>query len=59
MRFIENGSLYIFDRRHFEKTGDRLGGKIGYVEWPENCSIEIDTITDFEIIEKIFKDLNK
>ncbi len=58
-RFIENGSLYIFTREHFEKTGSRLGGKIGYVEWPENCSIEIDTITDFEIIEKIFMDFNK
>ena len=58
-RFMENGSLYIFTREHFEKIGCRLGGKIGDVEWPENCSIEIDTITDFEIIEKIFKDLNK
>ena len=59
MRFMENGSLYIFSRKHFEKTGNRLGGKIGYIEWPENCSIEIDTNTDFEILEKIFMDLNK
>ena len=42
MRYIENGSLYIFTRKHFEKTGNRLGGKIGYVKWPENCSMEID-----------------
>ena len=59
MRYVENGSIYIFSREHFEKTGNRLGGKIGYVKWPENCSIEIDTITDFEILEKIFMDLNK
>ena len=59
VRFVENGSIYIFSREHFEKTGNRLGGKIGYVEWPENYSIEIDTITDLEIIEKIFMDLNK
>ena len=59
MRYIENGSIYIFSREHFEKTSNRLGGKIGYVEWPEDCSIEIDTITDFEILEKIFMDLNK
>ena len=59
MRYVENGSIYIFSREHFEKTGNRLGGKIGYVEWPENCSIEIDTITDFEILEKIFMDINK
>ena len=54
VRFIENGSLYIFSHEHFEKIGNRLGGKIGYVEWPEDCNIEIDTITDFKILEGIF-----
>ena len=54
MRFMENGSLYIFTRENFEKTGNRLGGKIGYVEWPEEYSIEIDTITDLKIMERIF-----
>ena len=54
MRYVENGSIYIFSREHFEKTGNRLGGKIGYVEWPEDCSIEIDTIIDFNILEGIF-----
>ena len=54
MRFMENGSLYIFTRKHFEKTGNRLGGKIGYVEWPEEYSIEIDTVTDIKILEEIF-----
>ena len=54
VRFIENGSLYIFSHAHFEKTGNRLGGKIGFVEWPEDCNIEIDTITDFKILEGIF-----
>ena len=54
MRFIENGSLYIFTRKHFEKTGNRLGGKIGYVEWPVEYSIEIDTQLDFDMVEKLF-----
>ena len=54
MRYIENGSIYIFSREHFEKTSNRLGGKIGYVEWPEDCSIEIDTIIDFNILEGLF-----
>ena len=58
MRFIENGSLYIFTREHFEKTGNRLGGKIGYVEWPEDYSMEIDTEIDFQCVEKIFKSIN-
>ena len=52
--FMENGSLYIFSHEHFDKTGNRLGGKIGYVEWPEDYNIEIDTIIDFKILEDIF-----
>ena len=55
IRYIENGSLYIFTRKYFEKTGDRLGGKIGYVEWSKEFSLEIDTPLDFDIVEKIFK----
>ena len=54
VRYMENGSLYIFTRRHFDKTGNRLGGKIGYVEWPEEYSLEIDTPLEFDILEKIF-----
>ena len=55
IRYIENGSLYIFTRKHFDKTGNRLGGKIGYVEWSDEFSLEIDTPLDFDIVEKIFK----
>ena len=55
IRYVENGSLYIFTRKHFDKTGNRLGGKIGYVEWPEEYSMEIDTPLDFSMVEKIFK----
>ena len=58
MRFIENGSIYIFTHRHFKKTGNRLGGKIGYVEWPEEYSLEIDSYLDFKFAEQIFNDLN-
>ncbi len=54
VRYMENGSLYIFTRRHFDKTGNRLGGEIGYVEWPEEYSLEIDTPLDFDILEKVF-----
>jgi len=54
IRYVENGSLYIFTRKHFDKTGNRLGGKIGYVEWPEEFSQEIDTPLDFDILEKLF-----
>ena len=58
MRFMENGSLYIFKREHFETTGNRLGGKIGYIEWPEEYSIEIDSPLDFMFAEQIYNDIN-
>ena len=54
IRYMENGSLYIFTRKHFDKMGNRLGGKIGYVEWPEEYSLEIDTHLDFDILENLF-----
>ena len=54
IRYMENGSLYIFTRKHFDKMGNRLGGKIGYVEWPEEYNLEIDTHLDFDILEKLF-----
>ena len=56
--FMENGSLYIFTREHFEKTGNRLGGKIGYVEWPGEYSIEIDSPLEFKVSEQIFNHIN-
>ena len=58
MRYMENGSLYIFTRKHFEKTGNRLGGKIGYVEWPEEYNIEIDSPLDIKFAEQIYNDIN-
>ena len=58
MRYLENGSIYIFTREHFEKTGNRLGGKIGYVEWPEEYGIEIDTLLDFKLVETIYNNLH-
>ena len=54
IRYMENGSLYIFTRKHFDKTGNRLGGKIGFVEWLKEYSIEIDTQLDFDMVEKLF-----
>lgn len=53
MKFVENGSLYIFTTDHFKSKGNRLGGKIGYVIFDEEYSYEIDSERDFEILEKI------
>ena len=53
--YTENGSLYIFSYKHFNNTKNRLGGKIGYIIFPEEYSIEIDSEKDFLILEKYVK----
>ena len=45
-------------RKHFEKTDNRLGEKIGYVKWPQEYSLEIDTPLDFKFAEQIYNNLN-
>ena len=56
--YTENGSVYIFTRDHFEKTGNRLGGKIGYVIFQEEFSLQVDTEMDLLIMEEISKKIN-
>ena len=53
--FIENGSLYIFTYKHFLKNQNRLGGKIGYFEFDEKYSYEIDTEIDLKFLEELVK----
>jgi len=55
IRYVENGSLYIFSTDHFKKVGNRLGGKIGYVVFDEEYSYEIDSEYDFKILEEFAK----
>ena len=54
IRYVENGSFYIFTRQHFEQTQNRLGGKIGYHILPEKYSMEIDSELDLTILEQLF-----
>ena len=54
IRYLENGSLYIFKISNFLKTKNRLGGKIGYVKWSEDYQYEIDSELDFNYLEKLF-----
>jgi len=54
-QFVENGSLYIFTYDHFLSVKNRLGGKIGYIEFAEKYSHEIDTKLDFKILEALVK----
>jgi len=55
IRFVENGSLYIFTYNHFKSMKNRLGGKIGYIEFDEKYSHEIDTALDFKFLEALVK----
>ncbi len=51
--YVENGSFYIFTYEHFMNSGNRLGGKIGYMIFPEEYSLEIDSLQDWNILEQI------
>ena len=55
--YVENGSVYIFTYNNFLKTKNRLGGKIGYIIFPEEYSFEIDSIMDLKIVEKICENI--
>ena len=53
--YKENGSLYIFTYKHFLKAKNRLGGNIGYIIFPEQYSLEIDSNHDFKLLETYAK----
>jgi len=59
IRYVENGSLYVFSLTHFSNTGNRLGGRIGYTIFPEEYSLEIDTEMDLDLLEIIAGKLAK
>ena len=51
--YIENGSFYIFKRKNFFKSKNRLYGKITYFEMPKETIFEVDEKEDLEIIKKL------
>jgi N-acylneuraminate cytidylyltransferase len=50
---MENGAVYAICRNIYEQTQNRLGGKIGVVEMPEESLMEIDEPSDWYIIEEL------
>lgn len=52
-QYEENGSIYVFTREHWERTHNRLGGKIGLYEMAECCRIQVDTPFDLFLVEQI------
>lgn len=53
---METGSFYITNTRKLIESNNRLCGKIGVYETPENESFEIDTPLDFSICETLLKE---
>jgi len=54
-QFIENGSFYIFKPEILLKSGNRLGGKIGYYLMEEWKQHEIDSPDDLLLCEYLYK----
>lgn len=52
---VENGAFYLTKRSALLKSGNRISGKIGVVEMPEETYFEIDEPTDWEIVEMLIK----
>lgn len=52
---VENGAIYLTTKEQFEKSGVRIGGKIGLLKMREDTLYEIDEPEDWEIIEKLLK----
>ncbi|WPR71602.1 acylneuraminate cytidylyltransferase [Flavobacterium sp. NG2] len=50
---VENGAVYATTKAAFLDSNNRISGKIGLVEMDEASYVEIDSITDWEIIEKL------
>ncbi len=52
-QLIENGSFYIFKRKNFLKSQNRLHGNITYFEMPKESLFEIDDLNDLSLVRKI------
>jgi len=53
--YLETGSFYIVKTKMLMESKNRLVGKIGLFETPEDESHEIDSLVDFIICEEILK----
>ena len=50
---IENGAVYATTTQAFVETKNRVSGKIGLVPMSESTLVEIDSVTDWKIVEEL------
>ena len=50
---IENGAVYATTKQAFLESKNRVSGAIGLVTMPENSLVEIDSMTDWKIVEEL------
>jgi len=56
-QLMENGAFYINTVGNIKRDKNRLSGNIGIYEMPEYTAIELDSPSDWIIVEQIFKTL--
>jgi YrbI family 3-deoxy-D-manno-octulosonate 8-phosphate phosphatase len=56
---IENGAIYTTTKEAFIKSKNRISGSIATVEMPEESLVEIDTVSDWEIVENLLASRQK
>jgi YrbI family 3-deoxy-D-manno-octulosonate 8-phosphate phosphatase len=56
---IENGAVYATTKEAFLASKNRISGAIGLVKMPEESLVEIDSLTDWDIIENLLADRQK
>lgn len=53
---VENGAVYATTTEAFRNSKIRISGQIACVEMPEISFIEIDSLTDWQVAEKLMED---
>ncbi|MBF4465648.1 acylneuraminate cytidylyltransferase [Flavobacterium sp. LC2016-12] len=56
---IENGAVYTTTKEAFLSSQNRVSGSIGLVKMPEESLVEIDSLSDWEIVESLLADRQK
>lgn len=53
---IENGAVYATSKEAFLNSKNRVSGSIGLVKMQEESLVEIDSLSDWDIVEKLLAD---